>query len=70
MAGGRVTQCLTLNAIQGLGSQKSAAMGLSPLYKYMGLGPPSIYASVAQWRYAICGLGPLQIWATVGVAPQ
>ena len=24
----------------------------------MGLGPLSIYVSVAQWRYAIFGLGP------------
>ena len=52
-----------MNAIQGLGPQISAAMGLSPLWKYMGLGPLSIYASVAQRRYAIFGLGPLPVYA-------
>ena len=35
----------------------------------MGLGPLSIYVSVAQWRYAIFGLGPLQIYAAVGLPP-
>ena len=52
------------------GPQISAAMGLSPRWKYMGLGLLWIYASVAQWRYAIFGLGPVQIYATVGPAPS
>ena len=42
-----------LECNSGAGCPEFYAMGLSPLWRSMGLDPLSIYASLAQWRYAI-----------------